>query len=1122
MKRAESFYTLLSLILTLFSCVAGWLALPQLPALLESWRSNPLFWPFVVVVGGLLLVLLLLLPFIDWGDILVLLRQLSPRHRFETRYLQAVDHYLRHTPALLVISESNENRTDLDLLRAYSPLTLTPDPDDPTPLATPERDDPEGGGLLGRRTGIKPAAASNNTGRAQFTYGLLWLAAQAALLTIALRLLANLLWQPGLGLRLNWGAGLWALLVVLFWLGLALLIQRVALPQLRLRWKQRQTVNAVTGSPGAEIWHYPRLLILGDPGSGKTTLLRHIALVCAGERLKKRHRTRLRTAYGWPTCPLPIYVPLRALRAAAVAGTPSLLTSYGKTLQDVALLGQALASADASAFLERRVAQGGCIILVDAFDELPDAVARQRLGRLVLDLPTGPASNPNRIVVTSRIVGYEGQLRGKGFVHRRLAELDTEQTAAFIRTRYQALAQINVRATPERAQRLISRLPTNPGLRRLGRNPFLLALIVSVHLKSPRELPRQRHALYERALDLLVEEWERWKDEEFDLEPATNEAELEQPQKLCLLYELAWVMYEQHLTATDERSHTVISGQAAEAVLAQTLERMPTITAGRSGEALQAHCHSEARRWLRNLGQRGGVLQELGNIRGSSEVEIQFAHQTFQEYLAAQAITHASAATQQQRISRLRERWNDARWREVLLLYAATCPDAAPLVQHLLQQQQTDADLLAGAVLAEAGAIHEHTPQTTTLERLRQLALADAPASTTVALEALQTLDEIQGTAAQPTLLHAMNHAPHLTVRRRSIELLAKMEPNRPAPAPLDAPVQAAVLRLLCAETRPDLRLTAGFALARGDPRYAANRRPELVAVPAGSFLMGSRDTDPDADADEKPQHHRELALYSIGKTPVTNAEWRRFMDGGGYHTRRYWSRAGWRWRNCGWEPENVYNTLQQIAILVLGSLFDRLVGLLVRRPPFSQPWSKTWDDPDWNGDNQPVVGISYYEAEAYCRWLSETSGHPYRLPTEAEWEKAARGPDGCTWPWGDTWYAGRCNSREAGLERTTPVGSYPAGASPYTAQDMAGNVWEWCQTRYKNNYPGRRADWSDHMINVLALWTNARVIRGGSWYSSQKGVRGAHRVNYYPRSRFNSNGLRLASHSLPEENAES
>jgi len=138
-------------------------------------------------------------------------------------------------------------------------------------------------------------------------------------------------------------------------------------------------------------------------------------------------------------------------------------------------------------------------------------------------------------------------------------------------------------------------------------------------------------------------------------------------------------------------------------------------------------------------------------------------------------------------------------------------------------------------------------------------------------------------------------------------------------------------------------------------------------------------------------------------------------------------------------------------------------------------------------------------------------TGHEFRLPSEAEWEKAARGPDGRIWPWGNTWEMNRANSSEAGVGKTTPVGQYPNGASPYGALDMAGNVWEWVATKCGKRYPFTLEDeWSKAYLEHDV----ARVWRGGSWYHRQKYVRGAYRYHDNARNRYNDRGLRVASRS--------
>ncbi|PDV97990.1 SUMF1/EgtB/PvdO family nonheme iron enzyme [Candidatus Chloroploca asiatica] len=1119
MNRKEEIYILIGLLLAFVAAVAGWLALPQVQQQFNGWLDNPLFLPFLGMGGLALLLAYVLLR--DW--IASTVRSLSPRYRLERRYLQAVETYLRRTPALLVISRQQETHTELDLLMAYSQLTLSPDPDQPDPPDLVQVSDQQPTRRFAME-GIKERATSRPRSLKQRGFETLaWLVVQGSVLALAIASVRGIMVAPTGEWQFTWASLLLALVSTLAWLGVAILLHRVILRRVATYLVQRGACSAPPATPGAEIWQYPCLLIRGDPGSGKTTLLRHIAVVCAQEILRSPGRQRLRDVYGWPSRPFPIYIPLRVLRDAVALQRP-LLEQYAETLRDVALLGDVVRDLPTD-FFQRKAQRGGCMILLDAFDELRDADARQRLGQLVAALPPGPDHRRNRIVVTSRIFGYEGQLRHRKFIHRLVDQLTPPQQQQFIRTRYRAFAQLGISASGEatlatwdpevRSRRLIERLTEDGGIQKLVRNPFLLSLIISIHLKSPRELPRQRHTLYEKALQMLVEEWERLKDSEMDLEPTTQDADLELQQKLRLLYQLAWVMYERTLTAPDDGSHTVITSADAEEVLALALRDISPATAGRTGAALESFCRSEAKRWLRNLGQRGGVLQELGNVHGTSEVQLQFAHQTFQEYLASQAVRDGSPEMQRLRDTRIRERWNDDRWREVLLLYSATMPDATPIVRHLLAQGKQEADLLAGAVLAEQTQRLDPEARVEILNRLHHLFMSASAGSLPVQLEALNTLAEAGIDASTDLLKDAVRKAPHQDVRVRAIERLARMEHNHPARAPLPPDLQDLMLELLQTEHAPDLRLAAGFALARQDPRYAGDGlRPKLIHIPAGPFLMGSSKEDREAERFEQPQHQIELPDYWIAQHPVTNAQWQCFIDAGGYRTRRYWSRAGWRWLRCGWEPAGAYSTPQLIALVLLGSFFDPLVGLLLRRQPFSQPHPESWNGPNWNGANQPVTGISFYEAEAYCRWLQEATGHPFRLPTEAEWEKAARGPDGRRYPWGNAWADGLCNSSEARLNKPSPVGSYPQGTSVYVAHDMAGNVWQWCATRWKSTYPGRKPDLNDRLLDLIAWWANAFVVRGGAYWNNAQNVRASYRYNISPRLRYGYIGLRVASHS--------
>lgn len=238
-----------------------------------------------------------------------------------------------------------------------------------------------------------------------------------------------------------------------------------------------------------------------------------------------------------------------------------------------------------------------------------------------------------------------------------------------------------------------------------------------------------------------------------------------------------------------------------------------------------------------------------------------------------------------------------------------------------------------------------------------------------------------------------------------------------------------------------------------------------FVYVPAGPFQMGSNDY-----SDEQPIHTMPVEAFWLGKTPVTNAQFRPFVEGGGYTNQAFWTTAGWQWRS----------------------------RRKIRHPRY-------WSDNYWNTPQQPVIGVSWYEATAYTIWLGQTTGQTMRLPTEAEWEKATRGGDGRVYPWGNTDPdKSRCNFADQ-EGKTTPVGNYPAGASPYGALDMAGNVWEWIGTQWLDNYVNYAT-----VVCQEKEGSGLRSLRGGSWGHPARNLRAANRRKYEPDHQSYHVGFRV------------
>ncbi|MBI1294267.1 SUMF1/EgtB/PvdO family nonheme iron enzyme [bacterium] len=208
--------------------------------------------------------------------------------------------------------------------------------------------------------------------------------------------------------------------------------------------------------------------------------------------------------------------------------------------------------------------------------------------------------------------------------------------------------------------------------------------------------------------------------------------------------------------------------------------------------------------------------------------------------------------------------------------------------------------------------------------------------------------------------------------------------------------------------------------------------------MPAGAFVRGS-DINYTAVGNETPQRQIYLSTYQIARMPVTNAQYNVFVDATGHRTPEHWH------------------------------------GKEI-------PSGKA---------NHPVVNVSWHDAMAFCTWAG------VRLPSEAEWEKAARGTDGHIYPWGNqSPDVKRCNFNRNVCD-TTAVGSYPAGVSPYGVMDMAGNVWEWVHDWYQSDYYSVSPD-SNPQGPATGI---CRVMRGGSWFNLDYYVRSANRDYNHPGS---------------------
>ncbi|MEA3397957.1 MAG: SUMF1/EgtB/PvdO family nonheme iron enzyme, partial [Chloroflexota bacterium] len=800
-------------------------------------------------------------------------------------------------------------------------------------------------------------------------------------------------------------------------------------------------------------------VVLGDPGSGKSTFINHLACCLAQQHLDPAGGW-LAHLPGWPETEanlLPVVVTLRDFARWAraqnlSAGNAGLLGKFlARWLTDRDL-------ADFADPLREALRDGQAIVFFDGLDEIPTGVQRALVRDTVVDFAC--TYEQVRIVVTCRTLSYQKkaqQLPADNFSTFELAPFNEEKIDQFIQAWYAELADLGA-VRLEEAPALTNKLKNaarRPDIRRMASNPLLLTVMALVHAQG--RLPEARALLYEKCTDLLLWRWEEVKVQGEKeglpgLRRLLQKAKLQDVDFKRVLWSLAFAAHAQGGSDGGDESVT------ADITETDLLRALRDLHPAKSWDWAAAV--------VQQIKERAGLLIER------EPGVYAFPHRTFQEYLAA---CHLSAQSNfaKRAVELLEEA---AFWREVTLLAVGrqvhiSCSLALPLAlaAELCPLKCGAEDVVwqrvwrAGEVLQEAGS-----------RRVRQ-----------------------EGVLGQELLER---------VRNRLAQLLAE------------------------GRLTPRERLEAGDVLGRlGDPRPGVSTIPgegsEIpdilwVKIPAGPFLMGSVDDDTEAYDDEKPQHELTLPTYYIARYPVTNAQFRPFVEGDGYTNPAYWTAPGWAWRQGAapdlspWDDYSNENWKRRYREWLAGRPVAK------RGRPF---W---WNDSRWGAPTRPVVGVTWFEAVAYTRWLKKQlqvaslklqvwtaagveivnlqhSTCNFRLPSEAEWEKAARGTDGQRYPGGDDWQADYGNIIEGtGIEETNAVGCFPRGASPYGVLEMSGNVWEWTRSSWgersilqaEYGYPYDPNDGRERLEDM-----KIPILRGGSWNGNRRYARCAYRGRYIP-----------------------
>lgn len=811
---------------------------------------------------------------------------------------------------------------------------------------------------------------------------------------------------------------------------------------------------------------YPRAVILGGAGSGKSTVLNYLALGLCGAVQDEEFANEW-THRGL----LPIVVTLRrfgrhlrdALRGdSSKRDDPcAVLIDYVKNHRQEGMRRVAPELADA---FNEVLGQRGAVWLLDGLDEV-HAGYRELVQKAIEALA---ARYPKcRYAVTCRTYSYRGDFQklhaqsSPPFRELPVLPFEDEQIELFVQRWYDEVGRKrNKPDAPERAGKLIDAIRRKAYLRRMAANPLLVSLMADLHSSENRELPDDRWVLLREAIDLLIYRWQANKSEADDAPEDIGKeqrirAEIERQGHDRLIEVLSRLAYDVH------KDSDLPDGESTADIPESKL--MAAIRGLIAGFDLDDHDLADY------LCERAGLIVDDG---GDPRV-YRFPHRIFQEYLAAYAMRNKPGE-----VAKLLDA-DEARWREVYALIALMKSDEMGTYECVRRicaaQPQQRADwrraLLAGEIWRD--------------KRVSEETKADVE-------DVRESIDHARGCLRQM-----------MSLRDASL-----------ATAPERAEAANLLARLGIGDLQPEATDVDAM---------------QFCYVPRGPFILGSdKAVDEMAYDDEVWGKPHEIGYdYLIGRFPVTNAQYRAFVDDKhAFADERLWPEA----KAAGvWRDGRVFR-------------FGSETGA-TEPYDFGEPF---------NLPNHPVVGICWYEALAFARWLNRRwrdqlpADWEVGLPAETEWEKAARGglrvpktlvqvtagklgsvfdvdfadnPNPARrYAYGESAQdqspdAERMNYSQTGIGATSAVGCFPQGGSPYGAEDMNGNVWEWTLTRWQGGYE----DYDEVTLNEPDTSDGARVLRGGSYALSGRLVRCACRNDSLPNNRSGSGGFRVVvrSHSL-------
>ena len=791
-------------------------------------------------------------------------------------------------------------------------------------------------------------------------------------------------------------------------------------------------------------------VILGDPGSGKTEWLKYRARRSMRQTLGKLEGFEVALDY----LPFIAYLRLRDVAAALEeeSALKDLLIETGciqslhHTLTDVERAAAAmLQSLIQSYHLPKRLAPwvwkklnapitqhvpilgmppSRITLFLDAWDEAPKE--QETLARC---LRAFAQETQTRIFLTSRIIGYDDKQPLLPVDNNPEGARRTLRICPFAWEETKTFVTAFFHDDQERGQKMLGELGNKPSVSGMVQNPLLATLLCMAFSpdskRPPLSFPPRRVEVYQRVLDGLLGEWEAIKEGKPSPRGLINA-------KVRLLEAMARHFFPDEELSGDSLHDFLWDDEGGYMNRLRDTHPLHQMLARNATTPEEELC-------------KDGVLVPCGET--ASYI---FLHLTFQEYLTASALTHelepdsriphpASRIASHPVAQLVRDKSWLPHWQEVFTLLAGVLKRPDEFLRYLLT---------FNPVLAARGVHY-----------------GDAKVSDAVRLEVIQPLRDTFENAEKPS------YCEDLRVRIAAGELLGYLGDTRFTFIDMGAGE----------EITDDLRKAR---IWRGEEPGLI--LPPMVEIPATKkFTMGSTPEDirqynaqlGTAWSDRmQPAHEVALDAYVIGRYPVTYRDFEQFVNDDGYTVKwkNFWTDGGWEWLLQSRQTAPVY-----------------------------------WDDPRLHKSNYPVEGVNCYEAVAYCNWLNSKLGDArmqesfigealrystrnpqygrFRLPTEAEWEYAARGAPRRLWAWGnepltDENVARRCNAAvgKNPVGAATPVGIYPLGATPNGIFDMAGNVWEWCADCYDEKYYASASNRNPQGPSSGIK----RVLRGGSWYN--------------------------------------